>query len=178
MSETDEEIWIPIQWAKGQYEVSSLGRVRRLDRFIVKRGISTFQKGAIISQSADKDGYMQLSIKVDGRLKKAKGHRLVAECFLPPSEKRSVNHKDGNKANNLPSNLEWVTNKENSHHAVKQGFLNGRTNPNRAKKLTVDMVEAIKRERETGKTYKQIGSIFGIAAQTAHRVVTGSLWGQ
>lgn len=47
-------------------------------------------------------------------------HRLVAKHFIPnPEEKSDVNHKDGNKLNNHASNLEWLSRRENLHHAME-----------------------------------------------------------
>lgn len=49
-------------------------------------------------------------------------HRLIAEAWLYNIEsktKQQVNHIDGNKLNNVLSNLEWVTAKENVEHLFK-----------------------------------------------------------
>lgn len=50
-------------------------------------------------------------------------HRLVAIHFIEnPENKKCVNHKDSNRLNNLVSNLEWNTHKENNQHAYDYGF--------------------------------------------------------
>ena len=52
-------------------------------------------------------------------------HRLVAEAFLEATDeqrKLSINHIDGNKKNNHYTNLEYVTNQENTDHAIKTGL--------------------------------------------------------
>lgn len=47
-------------------------------------------------------------------------HRLLAEAFIPnPYSKKTVNHIDGNKRNNILSNLEWATQSENNLHAIR-----------------------------------------------------------
>lgn len=60
----------------------------------------------------------------DGLYKDHFVHRLVATAYVDnPHGKPIVNHIDGNKFNNHPSNLEWVTAKENSQHAVSIGLI-------------------------------------------------------
>jgi len=62
-----------------------------------------------------------------------KVHQLVADSFLwfKPKGDTVVNHKDLNKSNNNVTNLEYVTNKENSRHAVR----------NHARKLCDGVIE-------------------------------------
>jgi hypothetical protein len=64
-------------------------------------------------------GYKQVVIKdPNGKSVGEKVHRLVAQTFIPnPENKRTVNHKDGNKLNNHVDNLEWMTHMENLEHA-------------------------------------------------------------
>jgi hypothetical protein len=68
-----------------------------------------------IKTRIDRDGYVLAALKwTPNRV-----HRLVAQTFIPnPENLPEVNHKDGNKQNNHVSNLEWVTRKENIHHAI------------------------------------------------------------
>lgn len=71
----------------------------------------------------DIEGYMKISLCKDGMKKHHFVHRLVAQTFIPNIEnKRTVNHKDGNKQNNCVSNLEWNTHAENNKHAILNGL--------------------------------------------------------
>ena len=68
-------------------------------------------------------------------------HRLVALTFLGPvPDGLEVNHKDGNKLNNCPENLEYVTRSQNVKHCFSTGLRthNGERHPSH--KLTNDQV--------------------------------------
>lgn len=93
-----------------RFEISSSAKLRNTK---TKKVYKTTQSKA---------GYETVCVSLGARKKKKcfKVHRLVAEVFIAnPLKKPCVNHKDGNKLNNAPENLEWVTHSENMNHAVK-----------------------------------------------------------
>lgn len=113
------EIWKDIIDKPG-YQVSSFGQVKSLDRIVTyfrrKKFLYIPVKGRILKPLYDGGKYQMIQF---GR-KNKKIHRLVAEAFLPnPENKRTVNHKDGNRSNNHVDNLEWATYSENITHAFR-----------------------------------------------------------
>lgn len=184
------EIWKQIPGYENYYEVSNLGRVRSLERLVTPSGRKSVKKGKILSPRPDKNGYLITCLCIDGVESTKKVHRLVALAFIGSSDLQ-VNHIDCCKINNHISNLEYVTNQENRDHAVANGRMHGKTNPNRsnnnpnnvakyntkkAKKLTPELVKQIKVLRETGFTYASIGKQFGISANTTRKVCLGITW--
>ena len=122
----NKEIWKPIPGYEGFYEVSSLGRIRGVDRVIVRKSGKKYPvKGAILSPSKRKQGgYLTIGLRRGGSQKTHKIHRLVMLAFVgePPEGKYEVDHKDGDTENNRLSNLEYVSKKENyMRMAANQG---------------------------------------------------------
>ncbi len=67
--------------------------------------------------------YYRVQLYCDGIKSIFSVHILVAQYFCEnPDNKTFVNHKDGNKLNNHYTNLEWVTQSENSRHAHNLGL--------------------------------------------------------
>ena len=122
-----EEIWKDIPEYEGIYQISNLGRVKSLSRYIYNNKNTTkghLSREKILRLSADSTGYLQVNLSKNGKKAKFHVHRLVAKLFIPnPDNKPQVNHIDRNRRNPAVSNLEWVTDSENKFHAWK--------NPNR-----------------------------------------------
>ena len=88
------------------------------DAFSV-RSYSPHKKGNCMTIAYSTDGYRRVKLSGQWRLV----HHIVAEHFLGdrPSD-LVVNHRDGNKLNNHPNNLEYVTIAENIKHAIAHGL--------------------------------------------------------
>lgn len=102
----EKEEWRDVVGSDGEYQVSSLGRVRNSN---TKHILSTFAV----------DGYRLLSVKKNGKRMKQRVHRLVAEAFLEnPEGKEYVDHINGIVDDNRVENLRWVTHSENISAAI------------------------------------------------------------
>lgn len=185
MSTASVERWVPVQGYAGIYEVSDLGRVRSLDRLVQNKGKVDRVAGQILTACKAGKGYLFVKLCRDGERRMCYVHRLVAAAFLPPSDAPQVNHIDSVKTNNVAANLEWVTPKENTLHAVAAGkfaiaHINGRTlalnNPARAKKLTAADVESIRAACTAGERQADIGAKFGITQATVSKIKRGTVW--
>ena len=74
----------------------------------------------------DRYGYQAVCLRSDGKNHHRTVHRLVATVYVEGyQEDLEVNHKDGNKLNNNSSNLEWVTSRNNTRHAIESGLMSG-----------------------------------------------------
>lgn len=119
----EEEIWKTIFGWDGYYLVSNMGNVKSIDRYVIRpNGVKVFVRGVNIKKSINKHGYLFVNLTKGNKCKSTLVHRLVASAFIPnPENKPYVNHKNFNRTDNNPSNLEWCTPKENTQHALTYG---------------------------------------------------------
>lgn len=113
-----QETWKDIPNYEGIYQISNYGRVKALAKDIVWcKGNIKHQDEMIMKPMVNHNGYLRIALcNKDHKYKKFPIHQLVATAFIgkKPSPKHVVNHKDFNRKNNFVSNLEWVTQRENS----------------------------------------------------------------
>lgn len=103
-----KEIWKDIKEYESIYQVSNLGRVKRVKTNRVLKAFKNTQ------------GYLLVHLYKNNDSSNHRIHRLLAQAFIPkPENKPEVNHIDEDKTNNIVSNLEWVTSRENINHGTR-----------------------------------------------------------
>lgn len=136
-----EEIWKDMVGYEKYFKVSNLGNVY------------SKRTNKILKLTKSRTGYLCFSTRLGGRRESKavlfRVHREVAKAFIPVPDNLigyensnyygiiPVNHIDGNKLNNGVSNLEWVTHKENTQHAIETGLIS------REEKLTQEQIDYI-----------------------------------
>ena len=163
-----QEEW---RWAvgyEGDYEVSSLGRVRS---WVPRAGKEHVTKPRIRKLIPNKgNGYLEVMFvqrKRFPRLKMAKVHVLVLEAFigprLPGTVARHVNDRD--LTNNCADNLLWGTQVQNMQDALRHGT-DTRGERNGRAKLTQLESNEIRKRLQNGERGKDLASVFGVWQST------------
>ena len=156
---------------EGLYKVSNLGRILSLN-------YRNTGKAELMNPGTDKDGYLQVKLRKNGKRKTCSVHRLVAETFLEnPENLPEVNHIDEDKTNNFvflnedgsvdeeKSNLEWKTHRDNINHGThNERSAKTRTNGKLSKpvlqlSLTGDLIREWPSIAECGRNGFNIGNV-------------------
>lgn len=139
--------WIKVDGFKN-YSVNEAGQVRNDKR------------GRILTPLVLSKGYHGYRLYINKRVARTiKAHRIVAIAHIPnPNKLPQVNHKDGIKAHNYISNLEWATNLDNMQHAYNTGI----------KKNEFKYKDKIPNVFKLSKLYSQrkVGEMLGIPKST------------
>jgi len=165
----DKEEWRDIQGYVGVYQISSLGRVRSLDR-VDMRGQP--REGKILSQLIEK--YARVTLCRNGRMKRFLVHRLVASEFVPnPKNLPEVNHLNTLKLDNRHTNLEWATKSRNISHAYDKAKISRAGERNGMAKLSDCQVIEIRRRLAIGERGIDLSREFGVGRPTISTIKTG-----
>ena len=112
------EIWKAVPDYEGIYQVSTMGRVRSVDRTIPhprNRSMRLLKKGHILKPEFDKYGYPVVTLSNNGKPRTLKVHRLVALAFVDnPDNLPQIDHINAKRYDNRPENLRWCTTQENT----------------------------------------------------------------
>lgn len=163
------ERWRPVRNFVGQYEISNLGRVRSIARFVACRDGQRLIEGQILSLKIVNERYSAIVLHDGERTETVCVHRLVAEAFVVGTGEH-VRHLDGDSRNNKWTNLAWGSPKENEADKARHGrTLKGLTHPRAV--LNADQVRSIRDMHARGFSQLAIARATGIGRGTVGYVV-------
>lgn len=171
------EIWKDVVGYEPFYEVSNLGNVRRKVGWYAGHSDSFRKPTGNHKPFPNSDGYLRLTLSVNRKRKEWLVHKLVTAAFLEPRQKGlTVNHKDGNKANNTADNLEYCTFSQNTKHAHEHGFVKSKGEDNGNSKLVKEEVLEIRRMFSEGMAQNELAKTYHVTPQNIHRIVEYRSW--
>ena len=97
---------------EGIYGITSCGKVW------------SYKKKKFLKPVINHKGYLYVILYKDGKGKKYRLHRLVAEAYIPnPDNLPQVDHIDNDKTHNYVNNLQWITNRDNNRKSKNKPIL-------------------------------------------------------
>lgn len=168
-------------WA--DYEVSSLGRVRRRVPFYQanpkgKGLVERRSAGSILKPFPDADGYLVVNLVHEGNVKRRRVSVLVCRAFNgePPTPKHQAAHEDGKKDRNVPSNLAWKTSKENNQDKVRHGTVIQGQRHRSAVLSEAQVIEIRATPIRSGRSARQMAMEFSVTKGAIDKARQGKTW--
>lgn len=134
---------------------------------------------------AKRGGYLQVSLWENGKGKTYYVHQLIALAFHGPrpSPRHHAAHRDGNKRNNTPINVEWITKEENEADKIKHGRSNRGERNGSAKITDAQAAEILIRAKALARssggvrfkkgTLPTLAAEYGISANAVAQIIAG-----
>ncbi len=157
---------VPVAGFEGKYLINRDGK-------IINSKTGRELKPHIKGKEGNQYLWVQLRTPRGGHIYKAI-HRLLAETYISnPLNKRTVNHKDGDKLNNTVHNLEWATDSENISHSYRTGLRDPAGNSKNLpqQKYTSQLMSQVSDMMSKGATYAEVAMALGVHRETIGRWV-------
>lgn len=133
-----------------------------------KKSVKGFWRRAGFS---DKQGYRHFNYKN----KKIPIHRLIYRKFIGPLDQTlTINHKDGDPANNKVENLELITQGENNRHSYR--VIGRRKKPVHQFKITMQIAALIRHDHKDGLSYNKLVEKYGLSKSNISYIVNEKTW--
>jgi hypothetical protein len=170
-----KENWKDIPGHEGSYQASDQGRIRSLDRVVLRthrwggHKEEWHYKGKVLSARAKGCGHLNVSL---GAANTQLVHRLVLLTFVgPPDNGRECLHINGIPSDNRLENLRWGSRHENRAdmraHAKQYARRQGSTH------LTEDAIRQIKIKLAAKEQQKLLAVEFGVHVNTINNINRG-----
>lgn len=163
LADEESERWLPAVGFESLYEISNHARLKRVGKAARsgkgRGGGATI--GRVLRDQPAPGGYRVVFLWRHGEQLSKLLHLVVAEAFIGPCpDGLEVNHADGNKRNNRPSNLEYMTHGQNQKHAYDTGLRRP------SYRLTHQEKRRARELKMQGKGSRKIATILSCSRQT------------
>jgi hypothetical protein len=167
----DKDAWILRALKQRVYVAKKDGTIWKHKR--TENGKRIYKK--VTPSTHKKTGRIYFTMTFEGIVKSVLVNRMVALAHIPnPENKPEVNHKDGVKAHNWESNLEWATRAEQEKHAYETGLKATRGSSNANAKLTALDVEEIRAAPEA--SLSEIAIMKSVSMKTLKDIRARKTW--
>lgn len=160
-----EEIWKQVTGYEARYQISSLGRIKSL---LTHR---------LLQPSTNKNGYKMIPLHLNGKSHTHYLHHLVATAFIG---ERPVGlhicHNDGNKSNNVASNLRYDTRSANEIDKARHGTSNRGEGHGMSKAKAADIPLIRQRILVGGERAEDVSRDFGLSARAVTHIANRTRW--